>query len=477
MPASSIVVGLALLLVTLGLLGATTNRLVRNRLLTSCLLLGTYAIAAALAEYGRLPPNVALQIRSLNPLLLALGLSIMIVAVAINPLRENRLPDRFPTIVQDALVIGLFGLVATLFLQEKILATTAVGAVVIGFALQDTLGNLFSGLAIQIDKPFRVGHWVTIAGMDGVVTEVTWRATTIRTKAGNFVIVPNSVVAKETITNYSQPSQDTRLEVEVGASYDAPPNEVKAVIARALRDEPLLVAGRDPEILIVDFAASAITYRVRVWTSDFAVDMRVRDRVRSHIYYAFRRHGIGIPYPMQVQLTPDAAPAAAPDPAARARWLDGVELLASLAIEQREQLAGSSRPLLFEAGQVIMREGDSGASMFVLKRGEAKVSLRHTEGAVAQLKDGAVFGEMSLLTGETRTATVTAVTDCDVLEVGADAFRTIVLGDAALVERIATEVAARRAENEQHRATRSTGPAVMEAPHSFAARVRRFLRL
>ena len=72
-----------------------------------------------------------------------------------------------PNIVQDAIVIGLFALAATLFMPDKIVATTAVGAVVIGFALQDTLGNLFAGLAIQIEKPFRVGHWVTIGGIDG----------------------------------------------------------------------------------------------------------------------------------------------------------------------------------------------------------------------------------------------------------------------------------------------------------------------
>jgi small-conductance mechanosensitive channel len=186
------IVGVALLLVTLALRSASANRLVRSRLLTSCLLFGAYAIAAALAAYGPLPAEVAQQIRSFNPLLLAFGLATLVVFVAINPWQENLLPDRFPTIVQDAIVIALFALVAVLFMQEKILATTAVGAVVIGFALQDTLGNLFSGLAIQIEKPFRVGQWVTIAGTDGLVSEVTWRATKIHTKAGNFVVVPNS---------------------------------------------------------------------------------------------------------------------------------------------------------------------------------------------------------------------------------------------------------------------------------------------
>jgi CRP-like cAMP-binding protein len=355
-----------------------------------------------------------------------------------------------------------------------VLATTAVGAVVIGFALQDTLGNLFSGLAIQIEKPFRVGHWVTIGGMDGLVSEVTWRATKIRTKAGNFVVVPNSVVAKETITNYSEPTHDTRLEVEVGAGYDTPPNDVKAVIARALRDEPLLTHAHQPEILIADFAASAVTYRVRVWTKDFAADMLVRDRVRSHIYYAFRRHGISIPYPIQVQIEQPVAPPAA---AADERSLDDIDLLASLTAQQRGELAAASRALLFEANQVIVREGEPGASMFVLGRGEAAVSLSQTAGSVARLHDGDVFGEMSLLTGEPRTATVTAVTDCQLLEIGAEAFRRVVLEDAALVDRIGTAAAMRRAENEQYRAAQPAGVDAVESPQTFVTRMRRFLRL
>jgi CRP-like cAMP-binding protein len=346
--------------------------------------------------------------------------------------------------------------------------------VVIGFALQDTLGNLFSGLAIQIEKPFRVGHWVTIAGTDGMVSEVTWRATKIRTKAGNFVVVPNSVVAKETITNYSEPTHETRLEVEVGASYDAPPNEVKAVIAQALREETLLIRSREPEILIVDFAASAITYRVRVWTTDFAADMRVRDRVRSHIYYAFRRHGISIPYPVQVQIEP---PQTVVDQGGHGELLEGVEIFSSLTAEQREELARTSRTLLYEAGQPIVREGDTGASMFVVRRGEAAVTLGQVDGEVARHRAGGFFGEMSLLTGDPRSATVTAVTDCELIEIGADAFRRIVLTDAALVERVTTAVASRRERLEQLRTSKSVTPTGVEPSSTLIARVRRFLRL
>src|SRR4029077_11105908 len=201
------------------------------------------------------------QIQSTSPLLLAFGIANALVVLVINPWRVDRIPERFPNIVQDTIVIGLFGVAAMLFLPDKIVATTAVGAVVIGFALQDTLGNLFAGLAIQIEKPFGVGHWVTIGGKDGLVSEITWRATKIRTKAGNFVVVPNSVLSRDTITNYSEPTRETRLEVMVGAGYDAPPNEVKSVIVAALRGEASILDDPPPEVLLADFADSAVNYR------------------------------------------------------------------------------------------------------------------------------------------------------------------------------------------------------------------------
>ena len=130
------------------------------------------------------------------------------------------MPDRYPSIVQDAFVIGMLMLVATLF-GDRFVATSAVGAVVLGFALQDTLGNAFAGLAIQSEKPFNIGHWITVGDHEGRVAEVTWRATKLRTKTGNFVIVPNSEVGKAPITNYSEPAAPMRLFVDVGVTYDA----------------------------------------------------------------------------------------------------------------------------------------------------------------------------------------------------------------------------------------------------------------
>jgi CRP-like cAMP-binding protein len=155
--------------------------------------------------------------------------------------------------------------------------------------------------------------------------------------------------------------------------------------------------------------------------------------------------------------------------------LDGVEMLASLTAPQRGQLAAMSRRLLYGAGETIAREGEAGTSMFVLRRGEAMVTVAGAEGEVARLHGGAFFGEMSLLTGDRRSATVTAVTDCELLEIGVEAFRRVVLSDAASVDRVASAVSSRREELERHRATRAATAVETETPQTFLERVRRFL--
>jgi small-conductance mechanosensitive channel len=454
---------------------------VRGRLFGSAIVFAVFVLAAALVTYAPLTPRFRGEIVTFSPLLLAWGLINTIVALAINPWRADRLPDRFPNIVQDALVIALFALAATVVLQDKIVATTAVGAVVVGLALQDTLGNLFAGLAIQIEKPFRVGHWVRIADKDGVVSEITWRATKIRTKSGNLVIVPNNALARDTVTNYSEPFRDTRLEVDVGAPYETPPHEVKAAILDALRHEPMVSHERherQPDVLLVDFAPSAVTYRVLVWTREFDRDEWVKDRVRWLIYYAFRRHGITIPYPTQVQIACDAGVLRPPsDAAAAAAAIDLVPIFAPLDSDTRALLARQARAVTYAPGETVVKQGESGSSMFVVVSGVAAVTLDPDGREVARFADEGFFGEMSLLTGEPRTASVKAITDCELLEITAEAFRRFVLAHPAAVEQVAQATAVRVRELAR---VRSAGGPVVDATEPQApliARIRRFLRL
>jgi small-conductance mechanosensitive channel/CRP-like cAMP-binding protein len=466
---------LAGLLVTAGLLGAVPSRFIRGRLrFTAWLLLACLVINVTVTSgIGDLA-----VLSGINRLLFVLAMINVVIALLANPWREHRPSDRFPAIVQDVSIIGLFVVVATVLMKEQFLTTSAVGAVVVGFALQDTLGNLFSGLAIQIEKPFRVGHWIAIGDREGQVQEITWRATKLRTKAGQFLVVPNGVISKEPILNYSEPTIPTRLEVEVGASYDSPPNDVKAALREALDNSPLVLPAPPSDVVLQAFADSSITYKVRFWVADYAIDTQARDQVRTNIWYSFRRRNIEIPFPIQVQYERDELPRRSEgDVLAAASSLAGVDLFTGLPDDVRLELSRRAQEQLFCAGEAVVRQGAAGDSMFVVLSGRVRVVLEPAGTEVAMIAPGGFFGEMSMLTGEPRTASVKAIDEVRLLELRAQDFRQLALDRPGLVEQISRIVATRRAELDEKRSAAANAATLVTAPSTLLARIQRFLRL
>ena len=457
---------------TLGLLVAVRSRFVRGRLKFSLWLL-LAGIALGLAAGRPLGDPVLLAaVARLSFVLATVNLAVAILA---NSWRDNRPSDRFPSIVQDVTVIGLFTVIATVLMKEQLLTTSAVGAVVVGFALQDTLGNFFSGLAIQIDKPFRVGHWLRVGDREGRVEEVTWRATKLRTKAGQFLIVPNSVIAKDPVLNYSEPTLPTRLEVEVGASYLVAPNDVKRAMFEAIANAPLALKEPPPQVAVTEFAGSAITYTALFWIEDYATDRTARDQVRTGIWYAFRRHGIEIPWPIQVQYQRREMPARSDaDVDLASALLGSVDIFGTLAPEERRSLALASKEHLFAAGEAIVRQAAPGDSMFVVLSGRVRVTIEPSGTEVAVIAAGGFFGEMSMLTGDSRTATVQAIEDARVLEISAATFRTLVVVDPGLLPHISDAMMSRRAGLEEVRASAASAPAEQQ-PETLLSRIQRFL--
>jgi small-conductance mechanosensitive channel/CRP-like cAMP-binding protein len=472
-----VIIGAVGLVVTLAVRVITVNRLIRSKLRLALLaFVGALAVDGLLLS-GALPSGSAAQFLSVSHLLIALALVTLVVVTAVNPWRVDRTPEHFPNIVQDTIIIGIFLVIGTGVMQEKFLTTSAVGAVVIGFALQDTLGNTFAGLAIQVEKPFRVDQWVKIGALEGRVAAITWRATRLVTKNGDAVIVPNNVVSKEAIVNYSEPSARTRLFVDVGASYLAPPDQVRAVVREALRDAALVLADPAPEIVVADFGASAITYRIKFWIADWGVDDPARDQVRTCVYYAFRRHGIEIPYPIQVHYQAPAVSASLSSDAERREFIDAADLFRPLAPADRAHLGGVARERLFGAGQTIVRQDDSGDSMFVVGRGRVRVTIDPGRAEVATIPAGGYFGEMSLLTGQPRTASVTAIDECLLLEIGATDFRQIALAQPGVLEQLMIAVAQRQAGLARSREVIASTTSAVEVPRGFLLKVREFLKL
>ena len=222
------------------------------------------------------------------------------------------------------------------------MATTAVGAVVIGLALQDTLGNLFAGLAIQIEKPFRVGDWVTIGGQDGMVSEITWRATKMRTKAGNFVVVPNSVLAKDTIIELLRADA-------IAAAAGRSRRELRRAAERregghsrgAAERAGAFSHERAPEVLLVDFGdfGDCVSRAVLGRAISRPTSAR-RISCASLIYYAFKRNNITIPYPIQVEMSAEEGGVVPVRRTVGADALAAVALFSPLAAERARRAAG-----------------------------------------------------------------------------------------------------------------------------------------
>lgn len=477
---AQVAAGLVLLGLAAAVRAATANRVVRGRVRLTMLLAAVYAaLNIALAVPGLLRPETRPIAISVGHLVLAFALIHFIVLIAVNPLRADRVPERFPTIVQDALVFTIWALVATLVMEEKFLTTSAVGAVVAGLALQDTLGNLVSGLALQIEKPFKLGHWIVSGDWEGEVTEITWRAVKLRTRDGNQVIIPNAELSKSAIVNYSEPASPSRFEFDIGTSYDDPPNRVKAALLEVLAAEPLVLKTPPPFVRLINFADSSIIYRVHFWIEQLPTDEIVTDRVRTAIYYTFKRRNITIPYPIQIEYGLEMPPAgpSAEEKQRHTELLASSDLFGLLAEDDRQALVEAAAIRVYGRGEIVMRQGDEGDSAFIVASGRVRIALDPGDVEVAVLERGAVVGEMSLLTGEPRTATARALEDATLLEITAGDFRRFVLENPALVDQIGAIVAERR-----HGLSRARDAAVASVPlpevrRSLVARMRTFLRL
>jgi len=470
------IAGVALLVATLALLFAVRNPALRRRLRLT-LGVSAAAVAAHLVLVGTVvPEGYAGNIFSVEKLLLTLGAIQVVITLLFHSWFSDHATERAPGIVQGALIISVFLLVVTLAFPEQLLAASAVGAVVVGFALQDTLGNFFAGLALQIDRPFKPGHWIEVGPFQGRVTDITWRATKIQTKTGNLVIVPNNIVGKEAITNYSEPGAPTRLCVEVGTGYEIPPNLVRDTILAAMSGCSRVLSAPAPDVVLVEFGASALNFRARFWVQEFEHDEKARDQVRTAIYYEFRRRNIEIPWPIQIEYGRTEVPKDLGAEQQRfTAQIATVPIFAALGPEVHSALAAAAREQLFARDEIIVKEGEPGGSMFLVTDGTVVISVGPDRREVAVTESGGYFGEMSLLTGDARSATVTARRDTTLLEISSDAFGAHVRSQPSVLDALAAAAAARRAGLDAVKSAPGATPAATHA--SLLARMRKFFRL
>lgn len=330
-------------------------------------------------------------------------------------------------------------------------STVVVG--IVGWAMQDLLGNVISGVALQLGKPFKAGDWLIIDPHHVEVIEVNWRSTRLRTNDDTYLDVPNSSIVRSTIVNLSYPSHLHAMRMRIGVAYDAPPNKVKRILIDAALGAAGVLPHPPPKIYLVDFADSAITYEIKYWIQNHAAYNDIGDGLRTGIWYALRRAGIAIPFPIRTIQIERKQPGAFRMAEETRALIRNKPFFQCLADDQVTKIIGAARFQVFGRGERIVEQGAEGSSMFILLTGEAAVYVRQeSHGAeptrVAALQPGDYFGEMSLLTGETRSATVMATSDCEVIEIAKAHLAQILQENSELLKSLSEMLAQRRLDNE-----------------------------
>jgi small-conductance mechanosensitive channel/CRP-like cAMP-binding protein len=327
--------------------------------------------------------------------------------------------------------------------------TSAIFGVIIGLALQDTLGNLFAGISLQADKPFQVGDVITVGKWTGVVESVTWRGIKLRTFQNHVVLISNSSAGKEAIEVCPRENLNARI-VFFNTLYTDSPAKTIHIVRESVRETDNVSQKIRPVVRIRDFGDSSVDFEVKYWLEDYTRFNDTDALVRQRIWYAFRRAGINFAFPTRmVQLERKSkSDVMRADGSEFIDRLNAVDIFAPLSQEETARLAKNSVRRVFAPGETVIRAGDEGSSMFVVHEGRVSVQISDNgkPRTVNVLNEGDFFGEMALFTGEPRTASVVAVEETEVLEIGFQAMKHLFDTNPDLVESLSHTIAERRAE-------------------------------
>src|SRR6266508_763838 len=334
---------------------------------------------------------------------------------------------------------------------KGLLAGSGIVAIILGFAGQSFLAGIIAGVSIQINRPYKVGDWLQVGERFAEVMEINWRSTRLRTNDAIYLDIPNNEMVSHAIVNLHYPTEVHAMRIRVGVEYKNPPNRVKDALFRAASTDEGVLAEPKVKIFLVDFADSAVIYEIKYYMGNHSRINEINDAIRTNVWYELKRRGITIPFPIRTLHLERRAVQPVQEEREEARAILRDEaLFECLSDAQIDSLVQQSQVGHFGRGERLIREGAEGDSMFVLLRGAADVSISKngTSIPVATLSAGDCFGEMSLLTGERRTATVRAETDCHVMEISKPVMAEVLRDSPECIERLSELLAKRKLENE-----------------------------
>jgi small-conductance mechanosensitive channel/CRP-like cAMP-binding protein len=375
---------------------------------------------------------------------------------------------------------ALFALIYSWVLQmslSALLTTSAVVTVIIGLALQDTLGNFFAGVSINIEQPFQIGDVIQLGDMLGRVEAITWRATALRTNNNTMLILPNSKVAREPMEVFRSNSLNRRALYFPGP-YTIAPQTLIPLVRDTVCTIPHVAPEMTPIVRVSNFGESHLQYEVLYWVRDYMRTPEIDAKVRERVWYIFQRHAVPTPFPVRHVLVEQRQHTTSQPPDYHA-LLTAIDIFEPLSAEEQDMLVRSLTCFVYAPGEMILHRNEAGESMFIIVRGQVEVRLPGHNGAfqqVAVLEAGDFFGEMALFTGEPRSADVVALEEVEVLEIGKASVQSLLEHNGKLVEAFSRKITERQANRLAHLSRHSEEK--HETPHeSILDRIKRFFDL
>jgi small-conductance mechanosensitive channel/CRP-like cAMP-binding protein len=371
----------------------------------------------------------------------------------------------------------------------SLVTTSAILTAVLAFTMQDTLGNLLGGLAIQIDNSVQVGDWIKVDELTGRVRDIRWRSTLIETRNWETVLIPNSALMKSRVAILGRregaPRQWRRL-LNFMVDPGVPPARVIAVVEDEMRELAIPHVARTPaaSCVLFGFESGNLRYQLRYFLTDLLEDDSTDSMVRVHLFASLQRAGIRIAEPQHTvhAVQRDEAHAETVkkrELTRRLQMLNAVQLFSGLSESEKADVAERLQYAPFARGDVITKQGNTAHWLYILAFGEAEVLYEPPAGApqaIGTVRAGEFFGEMSLLSGDTRSATVVAKTDVECYRLDRASFQELLAARPEIADEVGRIVEMRKPDLEQAREAfanvriETTDPKKVK----FLTRIRRF---
>jgi small-conductance mechanosensitive channel/CRP-like cAMP-binding protein len=392
--------------------------------------------------------------------------------------RTGIAPPRLLTNLVDVLIWVAACAIITSFVLDLpvsgLVTTSGVAVAMVGFALKSLISDMFSGIAMTLERPFAIGDWVDIGdGVIGRVDQLSWRTTSIVPLNGVVVHVPNGRMAELVLRVFNI----WRDEIDIDLGYDVLEEQVERLLMSAVSHLPNLGPHHKPDIKIVELQSTSIKWRLRFWLPDYPSRVHLRERVQRDLLRAVHLADITVAPTMQ-RITlerPRAAPATHEE--AIADFLGRVDLFKLLTEEELAELSSGLKAFKVKAGMAVVRQGESGASLFLIREGILDVTIGPDDRAVAHLTPGSFFGELSLLTGAPRSATVTTRINSVLIEISKDRLAPIIKHREHLAEELGRVLEERQLHTGRVAADGGKEDKSAPQPLDFVGRVRAFFGL